>query len=598
MDYVPDTSVIIDGRFTKFIVDQEEARVILSEAMISEVEHQANEGKSIGFAALAELKKLREMEKDGRIYIEVYGRRPQEWQIRRGKSGEIDDIIRQVALENNAVLVTGDRIQKDIALIKGIEARYLDPLEKEPKNIDEFFDEITTSVHLKANMKPVVKKGHPGEVHYEKLDYTVGASELEDIAKHIILRGRNEENSFIEMDSHGATVVQLGTIRIVITRPPFSDDLEITAVRPIAKLTIEEYDLKPELLARLTDQASGILVAGSPGAGKSTFVQALAEYLSEKGNIVKTMEKPRDLQVSKDITQYTALEGSMEKTGDILLLVREDYTVFDEMRVTSDFIVYSDLRLAGVGMVGVVHATRAIDAIQRFIGRIELGMIPQIVDTVIYIEKGFVGKILTTQYSVKVPHGMREEDLARPVIEVKDFDSGITVYEIYTFGEQIVVVPVGGEHKKSSLHKLAEARITQDMKKMLGTKKVNVRMTSDGRVKIQVSEENLPRVIGRKGAIVNELEKKYGLKIDVEPFGDGEEPERGVADVDIKNRIIYLSVGQPNSEVKFYVDNILILQAKSSAKGIVRIKVASDTGAAIYKYIKKGKNIEFSLPEE
>ncbi len=598
MDYVPDTSVIIDGRFTKFIVGQEEARVILSEAMISEVEHQANDGKSIGFAALAELKKLREMEKDGKIWIEVYGRRPQEWQIRRGKSGEIDEIIRQVALENNAVLVTGDRIQKDIALIKGIEVKYLDPLVKEPKNIDEFFDEITTSVHLKANMRPVVKKGHPGEVHYEKLDYTIKAGELEDIAKHIVLRGRNEENSFIEMDSHGATVVQLGTIRIVITRPPFSDDLEITAVRPIAKLRMEEYGLKPELLARLSDQASGILVAGSPGAGKSTFVQALAEYLSEKGNIVKTMEKPRDLQVSKDITQYTALEGSMEKTGDILLLVREDYTVFDEMRVTSDFVVYSDLRLAGVGMVGVVHATRAIDAIQRFIGRIELGMIPQIVDTVIYIEKGYVGKILTTQYSVKVPHGMREEDLARPVIEVKDFDSGITVYEIYTFGEQIVVVPVGGEHKKSSLHKLAESRITQDMKKMLGTKKVNVKMTSDGRVKIQVSEDNMPKVIGRKGAIVNELEKKYGLKIDVEPFGDGEEPERGIADVEIKNRIIYLSVGQPNSEVKFYVDNILILQAKSSSKGIVRIKIASDTGAAIYKYIKKGKNIEFSFPED
>ena len=598
MDYVPDTSVIIDGRFTKFIVDEPESRVILSEAMISEVEHQANEGRSIGFAALEELKKLRTMEKDGKIYIEVYGRRPQEWQIRRGKSGEIDEIIRSVAMENDATLVTGDRIQKDIAVIKGIRVRYLDPLEKEPKNIDEFFDEITTSVHLKANMVPIVKKGHPGDVHYEKLSYKISAGELEDIAKHIVLRGRNEENSFIEMDSHGATVVQLGNIRIVITRPPFSDDLEITAVRPIVKLSIEEYNLRPEILSRLGDQASGILVAGAPGAGKSTFVQALAEYLSSRGNIVKTMEKPRDLQVSKEITQYTGLEGSMEKTGDILLLVREDYTVFDEMRVTSDFVVYSDLRLAGVGMVGVVHATRAIDAIQRFIGRIELGLIPQIVDTVIFIEKGYVGKILTTQYSVKVPSGMREEDLSRPVIEVKDFDSGITVYEIYTFGEQIVVVPVGKPQKKSSLHKLAEERILQDMRKMLGTNKVSVKMTGEGKVQIQVAEENVPRVIGKKGAMVNELEKRYGLRIDVEPFGDGDEPERGIAEVDIKNRIIYLSVGQPNRDVKFYVDNILMLQAKSSAKGIVRIKIASDTGAAIYNYIKMGKNIEYSFPED
>lgn len=598
MDYVPDTSVIIDGRFTAFIEGQPDSKVILAEAMISEVEHQANEGRSVGFAALEELKKLRAMEKEGRIYIEVLGRRPQEWQIRRGKAGEIDDIIRGVALESDATLVTGDRIQRDIAVIKGIRVQYLEPLSKEPKNIEEFFDELTTSVHLKANLKPVVKKGHPGDVHYEKLNYLISGGELEDIAKHIVLRGRNEENSFIEMDAKGATVIQLRNIRIVITRPPFSDDIEITAVRPIAKLTIDEYNLRPELLARLGDQASGILVAGAPGAGKSTFVQALAEYLSGKGNIVKTMEKPRDLQVSKEITQYTGLEGSMERTGDILLLVREDYTVFDEMRVTADFHVYSDLRLAGVGMIGVVHATRAIDAIQRFIGRIELGMIPQIVDTIIFIEKGFVGKILVTSYSVKVPSGMREEDLARPVIEVKDFSTGVTMYEIYTFGEQIVVVPVAKQEKKSSVLKLAEERINQDIRKMLGTSKVDVKMQGEGRVLIQVAEENLPKIIGRKGATVNELEKRYGLRIDVEPFGEHEDDERRKADVDIKNRIIYLSVGEPNREVKFYVDNILILQARSSSKGIVRIKIASDTGAAIYNYIKMGKNVEYAFAGE
>ena len=598
MDYVPDTSVIIDGRFTSFVESQEECRVILAEAMISEVEHQANEGRSIGFAALDELKKLRQLERDGKIFIEVFGRRPQEWQMKRGKAGEIDEIIRSVALENDAILVTGDRIQKDIAVIKGIKVEYLEPLRKEPKNIEEFFDELTTSVHLKADLRPVVKKGHPGSVHYEKLNYIVKREEVQDIATHIVLRGRNEDDSFIEMDAHGATVVQLKNIRIVITRPPFSDDIEITAVRPIAKLAIEEYKLKPELLARLGDQASGILVAGAPGAGKSTFVQALAEYLSSKGNIVKTMEKPRDLQVSKDITQYTGLEGSMERTGDILLLVREDYTIFDEMRVTTDFMVYSDLRLAGVGMVGVVHATRPVDAIQRFIGRIELGLIPQIVDTVIFIEKGFVGKVLTTTYSVKVPNGMREEDLARPVIEVKDFETGVTVYEIYTFGEQIVVVPVAKEQKKSSLHKLAEDRIQQDMRKMLGTNKVAVKMIGEGRVQIQVAEENLPRVIGKKGAVVNELEKKYGLHIDVEPLGEREETGREKADIEIKNRIIYFTVGEANRDVKFYVDNILILQAKSSSKGIVRIKVASDTGAAIYNYIKMGKNIEYNFTGE
>ena len=111
-----------------FVESQEECRVILAEAMISEVEHQANEGRSIGFAALDELKKLRQLERDGKIFIEVFGRRPQEWQMKRGKAGEIDEIIRSVALENDAILVTGDRIQKDIAVIKGIKVEYLEPL--------------------------------------------------------------------------------------------------------------------------------------------------------------------------------------------------------------------------------------------------------------------------------------------------------------------------------------------------------------------------------------------------------------------------------------------------------------------------------------
>lgn len=49
-------------------------------------------------------------------------------------------------------------------------------------------------------------------------------------------------------------------------------------------------------------------------------------------SVVKTMESPRDLQVSDEITQYAPLERDMQKTADILLLVRPDFTIYDEMR--------------------------------------------------------------------------------------------------------------------------------------------------------------------------------------------------------------------------------------------------------------------------
>jgi len=68
------------------------------------------------------------------------------------------------------------------------------------------------------------------------------------------------------------------------------------------------------------------------------------------------MEDPRDLQVSEEITQYTRLKGSMAKTAEILLLVRPDYTIYDELRRTEDFQVFADMRLAGVE-VGLKRCT-------------------------------------------------------------------------------------------------------------------------------------------------------------------------------------------------------------------------------------------------
>ena len=121
--------------------------------------------------------------------------------------------------------------------------------------------------------------------------------------------------------------------------------------------------------------------------------------------VVKTLESPRDLQVPPEITQYGPLEGSMEASADILLLVRPDYTIYDEVRKTRDFQVFADMRLAGVGMIGVVHANKPIDALQRLLGRVDMGMIPQVVDTVVFIEKGEVTKVLDVEFVVKVPIG-------------------------------------------------------------------------------------------------------------------------------------------------------------------------------------------------
>lgn len=191
----------------------------------------------------------------------------------------------------------------------------------------------------------------------------------------------------MEIDRKLSKVLQLGPYRIVIVYPPLSDGTEITIVKPIKKLTMEDYHLDPEIFDLLKNKAKGILISGSPGSGKTTFAQALIDVYHQEHKIIKTLESPRDLLVDDDIVQYSFTYGSHDEVRDILLLSRPDYTVYDEVRNKSDFELYKDLRLTGIGLVGVIHATRAVDSIQRFLGSIEMGIIPQVIDTVIYIDQ-------------------------------------------------------------------------------------------------------------------------------------------------------------------------------------------------------------------
>ena len=469
-----DTSVIFNGQILNLIEDGElgeKPEIFIANVVIAEIEYRTNIHKEIGFFGLNVLKQLRQLHDKNKISLHIVGKRPTREEIKMSPGGELDALIRESALQNNAILITADRIQGDIGIFEGLEVMFAwekkAPKDKEPLSLKllNYFDETTMSVHLKRGIPPYVKKGNPGNWRLERISEMPITTELiEDIALEIIENVREDEHSFIEIEKEGAVVAQLHEFRIVITRPPFSTDVEITAVRPLVNLTLSDYSIDAKLHKRLK-KAEGILVSGPPGAGKSTFSAALANFYLEQNKIVKTLESVRDLQVKPEITQYTKLEGTLENSADILLLVRPDFTIFDEVRVFEDFKIYSDFRLSGVGMVGVVHSSSAIDAIQRFIGRIELGMLPSIIDTIIFIEGGDISAVLVIKMTVKVPHGFRDKDLARPVVEVRDFNSGQLAFEIYSFGQDVVINPINPIKSKRS------KRETQDRAEFLIHKK-------------------------------------------------------------------------------------------------------------------------------
>ena len=511
-----DSSTVINGEIVKQVKKEriKDTEILIPIIVIEELQVQASRGKETGFIGLNELKKLRALSDKKGISLTFIGERPKTDDIKLARSGRLDALIIDAAKREKCILLTSDYVQALAAEAQGVKVRYV---KKETKiksfKFEKYFTNDTLSIHLKENVHPLAKIGKPGKFKLLKLnEQPLATKEIEDIIAEIFEAVRMREGYF-EISRNGAAVIQFGNNRVVIARQPFSDGVEVTIVRPIVKLKLEDYKLTDKLMQRFIDKSEGILIAGPPGSGKSTLASSLAEFYMTQNKIVKTLESPRDLQVSPEITQYGPLEGSFEKAADILLLVRPDYTFFDELRRTKDFEVFTDMRLAGVGMVGVIHASKPIDAIQRFIGRVELGMIPHIIDTLIFVRYGAIEKICELNLTVKVPSGMTEEDLARPIIEVKNFESGKIDYEIYTFGNENVVIPLLTIKKEiSPIARLAQEKILEELRKLDHNAMVEI---SNQQAIVKVSKRIIPRLIGRDGVNISRLEKKFGIRIDV-----------------------------------------------------------------------------------
>ena len=462
----------------------------------------------------------------------------------------------------------------------------------------KFFDPTTMSIHLKENQKPLGKKGMPGNFELVEVgEKTLDRDYLEIIVSQILNSIDDETLGNTEISKPGALVIQYRDYRIAITRPPFSELLEITIVHPIKQMALEDYNISEKLMSRLSKQAEGILVSGAPGSGKSTLASGIANFYNKTGKIVKTFESPRDLQVDPGVTQYTKLDGSFENSADVLLLVRPDYTIFDEVRRREDFRIFSDLRLTGVGMVGVVHANTPLDAIQRFIGKIELGIIPSILDTVVFVKDGEITKVYELEFKVKVPSGMVEQDLARPVIEICDFESGELEYEIYTFGEENVIMPVSKKNQKHGIELLAEKKIIDTIRRF--DPNPSVEFLSESSIRVFVSKESIPSIIGRNGNTIKELENELSLHIDVEESSNNHEVNNYALPFDFSESrtALLLDVGREYSGAmgEIFVNNEFLISSKINRKGNIKILKRSSDGKLFSKVVNSKNDIEIFL---
>ncbi|HOX34261.1 MAG TPA: PINc/VapC family ATPase [Methanoregulaceae archaeon] len=568
MKMVPDTSVLIDGRITSMIKTGEykDATIIVPEAVIAELEAQANQGREIGFSGLNELQALCKLAEEKVIELKFSGSRPSLEQVKLASGGEIDAMIRNIAIENSAQFVTSDNVQAEVARAKGLNVIYLRPQVTDfmPLAIDQFFDEHTIAVHLKERVCPVAKKGTINAMKLVQIrDTPTTEYELRTLAQEILERAKRDPDGFIEVEKRGITVVQIGSMRIAIARRPFSDGMEITAVRPIVDVTLKDYAKADVIRTRLSGEKRGLIIAGSPGSGKTTLAQSIATYLSDSGFVVKTMEAPRELQVPDQITQYSMLDGSMENTADVLMLVRPDFVIFDELRKNEDFKTFADMRLAGMGMVGVVHATDVRDALQRFSYRVDYGVLSQVINTIVFVKEGVITKIFDIGFTIKVPEGMGSEMHIRPVTTVTDYETGTLAYDVFRYDGETIIIPVGQtggirlqsppvssakpplqppafvtppatarqglvaeppagwEGELRTGWKLSEKEIQREIGRYTEGS-VDVQMISDTKAVVYIDDKDVPAAIGKGGKNISAIVNKIGIGIDIKPKSERE----------------------------------------------------------------------------
>ena len=141
---VPDTSIIIEGLLSDKIKNNEikASGIIIHEAVLAELEHQANMGKSIGFVGLEEITRLRDVAAKHNISFDFRGERPRAAEIRHASLVEIDSIIRQLAFDEDATLMTSDKVQWVVALARGVKTIYFRGPERGIKKLklERFFD--------------------------------------------------------------------------------------------------------------------------------------------------------------------------------------------------------------------------------------------------------------------------------------------------------------------------------------------------------------------------------------------------------------------------------------------------------------------------
>jgi len=178
---------------------------------------------------------------------------------------------------------------------------------------------------------------------------------------------------------------------------------------------------------------------------------------------------------------------------------------------------------------------------------------------------------------------------------VSDFETKKPEFELYSYGEETVVVPIRGKTQSPS-HSLAANSIKDEFLKYV--EDVDVEVISDHKAIVRVPESQISKIIGREGKNISGIEKTLGIGIDIQTLNPAEQTKTPIpfdTQVSKKSIQIILDTKNKNRDVDIIVGGDYLLSAKAGKTGMIKITKNNKIGKILLDAINTGEDIEVRL---
>jgi len=145
--------------------------------------------------------------------------------------------------------------------------------------------------------------------------------------------------------------------------------------------------------------------------------------------------------------------------------------------------------------------------------------------------------------------------------------------------------------------------IERIIRRQINSKQIRITKLSRNSIRVEVPEDEVPLIIGRKGKTITELEKKIGMRIDVKALHYDDEPADSTEKTQFQDQLpvdirftkthVILSFQEDlrGINVEISTNEKALFQGSIGKKGEIKIERATSIAREIIRMINKGETI-------